>query len=340
MSTTVRLGERPGIDQLRIAEEVDAGASPKFDEISVRIEASSLNAHDYNVASGRLPSKPGRILLTDAAGVVESIGEGVTEFAVGDRVISCFFPHWGDGEQTVADFSRTPGDGVDGYARGRVTIPQRWVTHAPRHLTAAEAAALPTAAVTAWRALVVEGGIKAGDSVLVLGTGGVSIFALQFAKMMGASVIATSSSDAKLERVRALGADHVVNYRKVADWGLKVRDITGGRGVDHVVEVGGPATLAQSIAAGRVGARIALIGVLTGIKGEVPTAALMGRQQRLHGITVGSRRHQDDMVRALEATSMKPIIDRSFTLSALIDAFRYQESGAHIGKISVDIGSA
>jgi NADPH:quinone reductase-like Zn-dependent oxidoreductase len=169
----------------------------------------------------------------------------------------------------------------------------------------------------------------------VLGTGGVSIAALQIAKMTGAAVIATSSSDEKLERVRALGADHVINYRQVPDWGKRVQDLTGG-GVDHVVEVGGPGTLAQSIAAVRVGGHISLIGVLTGRQGEVATAALMAKQARLQGLMVGSRRHQQDYVAALEQSGVRPVLDRSFPLDQLADAFRYQTSGVHFGKVVVE----
>ncbi len=229
-----------------------------------------------------------------------------------------------------------PGDGVDGYAREAFTGPATHFTRAPRGYSHAEAATLTTAGLTAWRALVVEGGIKAGDSVLVLGTGGVSVFALQFAKAMGATVIATSSSDEKLERARALGADATVNYRAVPEWGARVRELTGGRGVDHVVEVGGPGTLPQSIAAVRIGGRIALIGVLTGRGGEVPTGAFMLKQARLQGLVVGSRREQRDMVRAIDAIGLRPVIDRSFPLDGLADAFRHQAAGAHFGKICLE----
>lgn len=334
--TTVRLGEIPGLDALRF--EADARA-PLLgpNDVLVRVEASSLNYHDYNVAIGRLPSKAGRILLTDAAGVIEDVGSAVTEFAIGDSVISCFFPQWLDGEPKIANFSTTPGDGVDGYARRYAVRPSHWFTHAPHGLTMEEAATLPTAGLTAWRALVVSGKIKQGDSVLVLGTGGVSIFALQLARMMGADVIATSSSDSKLERAKALGALETINYKQVPEWGKTVLDLTGGRGVDHVVEVGGPGTLPQSISACRIGGHIALIGVLTGIAGAVPTAALMGRQQRLQGITVGSRSQQQDMVRAFGEAKLKPVIDRAFKLAELVEAFRYEEAGGHFGKIAIQL---
>lgn len=333
---TVRLGTSPGLENLTFIDEPKPSGVGRS-EILVRIEASSLNYHDYNVAIGRLPSAPGRILLADAAGIVEAVGDDVTEFRVGDHVISCFFPEWQDGEPTIADFSTTPGDGVDGYARRHVVRPAHWFTRAPLGMSSFEAATLPTAALTAWRALVVNGGIKAGDSVLVLGTGGVSLFALQFARAMGATIIATSASDAKLERAKSLGADHVINYKRVPDWGRTVLDMTEGRGVDHVVEVGGPATLPQSITACRIGGHIALIGVLTGLGGQVPTVALMSRQQRLVGITVGSRRHQLDMVRALDAMKLKPVIDRTFALEDLVPAFRYEEEAVHFGKICVAV---
>jgi NADPH:quinone reductase-like Zn-dependent oxidoreductase len=335
--TMVRLGNPPGLNNLEFVQEPAPAAAAGRGEILVRIQASSLNFHDYNVAVGRLPSRPGRILLADGAGVVEAVGEDVREFKAGDVVVSCFFPEWIDGDPTLSDFSTTPGDGVDGYARKLVARPERWFTHAPQRWSAIEAATLPTAAVTAWRALVVSGGIKAGNSVLVLGTGGVSIFALQFARTMGASVIATSSSDAKLERARSLGADHLINYKHVPDWEKAVLEMTGGRGVDHVVEVGGPATLPRSIAACRIGGHIAMIGVLTGVSGQIPTATLMGRQQRLQGITVGSRRHQQDMIRALDVSGIKPVIDKTLPLENLVEAFHYQERGAHFGKIGIAI---
>lgn len=335
----VRLGVNPGIDELRVVTDEMPG-TPGRGEMRVRIEASSLNQHDLAVALGRLPSAPGRVLLSDAAGIVEAVGDDVHEFAVGDSVMSCFFPEWHDGPQTIADFSTTPGDGVGGFARRRVVRPAAGFTRIPRHLTTTQAATLTTAGLTAWRALAVEGNLKAGDTVLVMGSGGVSLFALQFAKAMGARVIATSSSDDKLRRLQALGADEVINYRTTPDWGQAARELTDGQGVDLVVEIGGPGTLAQSIVAGRIGATIALIGVLTGIQGVVPTALLMGRQQRLQGITVGSRRQQLDMVRAMESTGIQPVIDKVFQLDDLAAAFRYMQTGAHFGKIGITMSDA
>ncbi len=332
----ITLAAPGGLDKLRLVD-MAAPDAPRAGEIQVRVHATSLNYHDYAVAIGAVPTADGRIPMADGAGIVEVVGEGVTDVAVGDAVVSCFFPLWQDGPATVGDFKTTPGDGVDGFARERVTLPANAVTPAPRGWSHADAATLTTAGLTAWRALIVEGQLKAGDSVLVLGTGGVSIIALQIAKAMGATVIATSSSDAKLERLRALGADETINYKTEPRWGEAVRRWTGGRGVDHVVEVGGPGTLPQSIEAVRIGGIITLIGVLTGRGGEVPTAALMARQARLQGLIVGSRAQQRDMVRGLEASGIKPVIDRTFPLANLADAFRYEVSGAHFGKIVVDI---
>lgn len=334
MTKAITLASPAGLDSLTLTDLPDPGA-PGPGQIRVRLHASSLNFHDLAVVAGMIPTAPDRIPMSDGAGVVEAVGNDVSEFAVGDQVVSTFFPDWLDGEPTVPDFSRTPGDGIDGYAREAVVASTNAFTHAPAGYSHAEAATLTTAGLTAWRALVVNGGLRAGDSVLVLGTGGVSIFALQIAKAMGASVIVTSSSDEKLARAKTLGADHVVNYRSHPQWSQQVLELTNGRGVDHTVEVGGPGTLAQSIPATRVGGHIALIGILTGLGGEVPTAALMVRQQRLQGLVVGSRQQQIDLVRAVEATGLRPVIDHTFPLEALADAFRLQQAGGHFGKIAV-----
>ncbi|WP_191058679.1 zinc-dependent alcohol dehydrogenase family protein [Geminicoccus harenae] len=331
----IRLGAPGGLDRLDQADLPDPG-DPGPGEIRVRLHGSSLNFHDYLVVAGKIPTEDGRIPMADGAGVVEAVGDGVAEFQAGDHVVSGFFPYWLEGPARVADFKTTPGDGVDGYARQAVIRPATWFTHAPKGWSHAEAATITTAGLTAWRSLVVDGGLKAGDRVLVLGTGGVSIFALQIAKAMGATVIATSSSDAKLERVRELGADHVINYRQQPEWGRLVQEMTDGQGVDHVVEVGGPGTLPQSITAVRIGGHISLIGVLTGRAGEVPTSLLMAKQARLQGLIVGSRRHQTEFVQALDATGIRPVIDRSFPLEGIADAFRHEESGSHFGKICLE----
>lgn len=333
----IKLNPTRGLDGLVLTDLADPG-TPGAGEIRVRVHASSLNYHDFGVARSSDVKFAGRIPLSDAGGVVESVGAGVTEFKAGDHVVSCFFPQWLDGPPTTSDFSTVPGDGADGYAQEVVVRPTTHFTQAPHGYSHAEAATLTTAGLTAWRALIVDGGLKAGDSVLVLGTGGVSIFALQIAKAMGARVIATSSKDEKLAKLRTLGAEHTINYQTDPQWGTTVQRLTGGRGVDHVIEVGGPGTLPQSIAAVRNGGHISLIGVLTGRGGEIPTAFMMVKQVKLQGIIVGSRRHQQDFVRAIDATGLRPVIDSSYKLADLSAAFRHEEAGAHFGKICVDIG--
>ncbi len=324
------------LDNLQL-REIPPPAAPGRGEILVRIHASSLNFHDYGVAVGAAPTANDRIPLSDGAGVVEAVGADVSEFAVGDQVVSTFFPTWLDGPARISNFATTPGDGVDGYAREQVVLPATAFTHAPRDYSHTEAATLTTAGLTAWRALVVEGQLKAGDTVLTLGTGGVSIFALQFAKLMGARVIATSSSDEKIGKLKTLGADHTINYRTEPDWGKRVLELTGGRGVDHVIEVGGPGTLPQSFTAVRTGGHISLIGVLTGVSGEIPTVKLMAKQARLQGIIVGSRTHQQEMIRAIDASGMRPVIDSTFPLAEIANAFRHEETGRHFGKICLEI---
>lgn len=324
-----------GLDGLKV-NDVAPPPEPKDDEIMVQLHASSLNYHDYGVASGTMKAPEGRILMSDGAGVVKAAGSNVKAFKEGDSVVSVFFPDWQTGGPTVGDFSRTPGDGIDGYAREFVTVPASWFTRAPKNWQHNQSATITTAGLTAWRALVVEGNLKPGDTVLLLGTGGVSVYALQIAKAMGARVAITSSSDEKLEKARSMGADFTVNYKKDENWGKTVLEWTNGYGVDHVVEVGGPATLGHSIKATRVGGSIVLIGVLTGIGGEVPTALLMRKQIRLTGVIVGSHQHQNDFVNALETLDIEPVIDKSFALDDLADAFRYEASGQHFGKIVVD----
>lgn len=332
LATLARPG---GLENLQISNAPEPD-EPGPGEITVRIHANSLNFHDYAVVAGAIPTDEGRIPMADGAGVVEKVGAEVNEFAVGDRVVSTFFPQWENGPAPIDNFSTTPGDGIDGYAREWVTAQTGAFTRAPKGFSHAEASTLTTAGLTAWRALVVNGGLKAGDTVLTLGTGGVSIFALQFARMMGARVISTSSSDEKLERLTAMGADHTVNYKTTPAWGQKVLELTGGQGVDHVIEVGGPGTLPESIDAVRIGGHISLIGVLTGRAGEVPTARLMARQARLQGLIVGSRSQQREMIRAIEANGMRPVIDRTFALEEIANAFRHEESGRHFGKICLE----
>jgi NADPH:quinone reductase-like Zn-dependent oxidoreductase len=332
----VTIRQPAGLDNLHMVEMQDPG-QPGPGNVRVRIHASSLNYHDLGVATGRIPTADGRIPMADGAGVIEAVGEGVTEFTVGQNVVSCFFPRWIDGEPPFGDFSTVPGDGVDGYARPVVVCPATWFTAAPRGWSHAEAATITTAGLTAWRALVVEGSIKPGDTVLTLGSGGVAVYAVQLARALGATVISTSSSDEKLDLLRALGADHLVNYASQSDWGVRAREFTGGRGVDIVVDTAGPLTLPQSIAAVRVGGRIALIGSITGRAGEIPTSQLMLKQARLQGLIVGNRRQQADFVRGLERTGIRPVISRTYPLEELAEAFRFEQTGRHFGKISIEV---
>ena len=328
----IRLGEAATLDDLYACKV--AVANPRAAEVGVRLRASSLNYHDFAVVTGILRVRKGLIPLSDGAGEVTSVGDQVSRFKVGDRVMTTFFTRWLEGDFLRGGFEQVPGDGFDGYARRMAVIHEDALTCMPADFTFEQAATLPCAGVTAWRALMVDGNLRSGETVLIQGSGGVSLFALQLAKSVGATVIATSSSDEKLARLRALGADHLINYRSTPQWGDIAQRMAPG-GVDHVVEVGGVGTLPQSIAAVRNGGHIALIGALTGREGPVPTALLMRKQVRLIGLTVGSRRHQLDFVRSIESTGLRPVIDRSFPLEQLADAFRYQASGKHFGKIGV-----
>ena len=332
----VRLRAPASLDNLTLADLPDPG-DPGPGEIRVRLAASSLNFHDYAVVTGMIPAADGRIPMSDGAGTVEAVGEGVTQFKPGDTVVSIFFPEWIDGAPPATAFRGVPGDGIDGYAREAVVTPEHWFTRAPEGYSAAEAATLTCAGLTAWRALFVDGWARPGSTVLVQGSGGVSVFALQFAKAAGARVIVTSSSDAKLERLKALGADETINYKEVPAWGAKALELTGGTGVDAVVEIGGAGTLDQSMVAARVGGHVALIGVLAGFAGPVQTALLMAKNLRVQGLTVGSRRQQLAMNAAIEANGIRPVISDHFSLEKLADAFRHQAANAHFGKIVVDI---
>jgi NADPH:quinone reductase-like Zn-dependent oxidoreductase len=332
----VRIGAPASLDTLALVT-LDDPAAPAPGEIRVRLHASSLNYHDFAVVTGMIPAAAGRIPMSDGAGVVEAVGDGVSEFAVGDAVVSTFFPDWIDGQPPATAFTRVPGDGIDGYAREVVVTPAHWFTHAPKGYSHAEAATMTCAGLTAWRALFVDGDVRPGSTVLVQGSGGVSIFALQLAKMAGATVIATSSSEEKLARLGELGADHLINYRENPAWGMAALGLTGGRGVDCVVEIGGAGTLDQSMLATRVGGHVALIGVLAGFAGPVQTALLMAKNLRVQGLTVGSRAQQLDMIAAIDAGGLKPVISDHFPLARLADAFRHQAANGHFGKIAVDI---
>ncbi|MFH2129428.1 MAG: NAD(P)-dependent alcohol dehydrogenase [bacterium] len=329
----VQLKAPGGLDQISIVDK--PMPSPAAGEVLVKWHASSLNYHDYLVAIGGIKTENNRILLSDGAGEVKDIGKGVTAWKPGDKVMSMFFPHWVEGEATADKLREVPGDLADGFSCEYSCVMEHALTAIPADYSYAEAATLPCAALTAWRALIVEGRIKAGDQVLVEGTGGMSIFALQIAKAAGAKVFATSSSDEKMKVLTKLGADVVLNYKTDPDWDKKVRKQSGG-GVDVVVDAGGGATINQSIKASRIGGKVILVGVLGGAEAKIIVPSLFFKQQKLAGIAVGSRKMQEDMIRGLEVNRIKPVIDSCFKLDKLADAFRHQKSGKHFGKIVIE----
>lgn len=322
-----------GIENLKLVERDVPRAGPG--EVVVRLKAASLNYRDLAIVSymgGNMPFVP----LSDGAGEVVEVGAGVKRVKVGDRVAPSFFPHWLSGEPTPAGLAAL-GSPYDGCASDYLKVLAEGVTLAPKNLSDEEVACLPCAALTAWRGLFVEGKLKAGDTALVQGTGGVSIFALQFAKAAGARVIVTSSSDEKLERAKTLGADDFINYRKTPDWAAEARKLTGGRGVDHVVEVGGADTFPQSIAAIRLGGHIAVIGLLTGMTKDLNVAAIFSQNARISGVTVGSRAMVEDMFRAIEQNDIHPVIDKRFSLEEFPDALKLMQGASHFGKIVLNI---
>jgi NADPH:quinone reductase-like Zn-dependent oxidoreductase len=323
------------LDALTLTERPDPTPGPG--QVLVQMKAFSLNYRDLLVIKGlynpklRLPLVP----LSDGAGVVAAVGPGVTRVKRGDRVAGIFMQTWLDGEVTEAKAKSALGGAIDGVLAHYVVFDEDGLVLVPEHLSDEEAATLPCAAVTAWHALVTAGGVRAGDTVLVQGTGGVSLFALQFARLHGARVIATSGSDAKLERARQLGASVGINYRSTPEWDRKARELTGNVGVDHVVEVGGAGTLGLSLRAVRIAGRISLIGILAGAGGEVnPLAALM-KSICIQGIFVGSRAMFEAMNRAIAVNCLRPVVDKVFGFGEFREALRYMESAAHFGKICI-----
>ena len=305
-------------------------------QVTVRMKAASLNYRDLLTVQGkggvtRLPLIP----FSDGAGEVAAIGEGVTRVAVGDRVCPMFFQSWIDGRVSAASRRYALGGTRPGVLQDVMVLDAEGVSRVPSHLSFREAATLPCAGLTAWRALFEEANVKPGDTVLVQGTGGVSIFALQFAKLAGASVIVTSSSDEKLDRARALGADHTINYRSVPEWGKAAAAWTAG-GVDHIVEVGGKDTFAQSLEAARVGGTILVIGILTGVSQQIAISSLFAKNLHVVGLSVGSRRMFEGMTAAIERNAMKPVIDRVFGFDTVPDALHLMQQGGHFGKIVVE----
>ena len=325
-----------GIDGLAEVELPMPKPGPR--QVLVKVAACSLNFRDLAIALGtyRMPTKPDLVPLSDGAGEVIEIGPGVTRVKAGDRVAGCFFQRWFGGPPAADTHVSALGGGLDGMLAQYVVLEQDGVVALPAHLTFEEAATLPCAAVTAWHALAEHARIVAGEIVLVQGTGGVSIFALQLARLMGARVIVTSSSDEKLARAKALGAAHGVNYKATPEWDKAVVELTGG-GVDHVVEVGGPGTLARSLRAIRVGGKITLIGVLSGAA-EINPMLIFSRRANVQGISVGSTQMFEAMNRAIAASGLKPIIDKVFAFGEAPAAYRHLQSAQHFGKVVIRVG--
>ena len=332
----IQLSKPGGLDNLKVIEADNP--SLNSDEVLLKVSASSLNYHDLMVALGLIPTEDKRVPLSDAAGEIVEIGNEVTKWKSGDHVMSMCFPNWVSGAPKYELLSFI-GDNQDGYATEYIAIPETALTKIPNNLNLKEAATLPCAGLTAWRALVDEGKLKAGESVLVQGTGGVSVFALQLAKTYGATVIATSSSEEKLEKLKALGADHLINYKTHPEWGKEVFKLTNNEGVDHVVDVGGAGTFSESVRCTKLAGHIALIGVLSGPSvSEIILPRIFLKQIRLSGIAMANQDSQIAMVDYLEKNEIKPEISDSFELADLAAAFQHQIDNKHFGKISIDIG--
>jgi NADPH:quinone reductase-like Zn-dependent oxidoreductase len=323
-----------GIDFLTLAERPEP--QPDAGQVLLKMRAWALNYRDLLVVKGiyhpnlRLPFTP----LSDGVGEVVALGEGVSRVKTGDRVAGIFMQKWVDGPLTEVKAMSALGGAISGLAAEYVVLDAEGVVSIPEHLTDEEGATLPCAGVTAAHALICAGNIKAGDTVLIQGTGGVSLFALQFARTLGARVIATSSSDEKLERVRQLGASEGINYKTTPEWGDRARELTGGIGVDHIVEVGGSGTLAQSLRAVRMDGRISLIGILTG-GGTVDPLPILMKGVCIQGIYVGSRAMFESMNGVLVRHELRPVVDKVFPFGELREALRHMESGSHFGKIVV-----
>jgi NADPH:quinone reductase-like Zn-dependent oxidoreductase len=328
-----------GIDRLELEERPNRAL--EHGEVRVRVRAVSLNHRDVlMVEHGVAPRGVGLPLLpcSDAAGDVVEVGAGVSRVKVGERVASIVFQRWLDGD-TLPPSARDSvlAGGLDGVLADEVVLHEDGLVHVPDHLSDEEASTLPCAAVTAWHALATKGRVRSGQTILVQGTGGVSTFALQFALIAGTHVIATSSSDAKLKRVRALGARETINYVATPDWAGRVLELTGGTGVDHVVEVGGPGTTDQSITAARPGGTVSLIGVLTGLGARIDPHPVSVKGLRLQGIVVGSRAMFEDMNRAIAVNGLRPVIDRVFPFDQAPEALRHLQRARHVGKVVISV---
>ncbi len=325
-----------GMDHLKLATRPDPEPGPG--EVVLRMKASSLNYRDlvvpergYGSHTGTLPLIP----VSDGVGVVSAVGAGVRRVAPGNRVCPTFFQHWIGGEASLARLTGSLGGPLDGTMAEFMCLSEEGVVKVPERLTDVEAATLPCAALTAWSALTAFAAVKPGDRVLVQGCGGVALFALTFARLLGAHVTVISSSDERIGRARQLGADAAVNYRAVPEWARATREITDGRGYDLIVELGGEKTLPQSLRCIRPGGTVALIGVLSGGTMASALGLVVTRQVRLQGVTVGHRDGFEAMLRAIEQHQVRPVVDRVFAFDALKEALAYLRSGAQFGKICI-----
>jgi NADPH:quinone reductase-like Zn-dependent oxidoreductase len=327
-----------GIDALSVQQRPEP--VPGVGQVVLRVRAVSLNYRDLLVVKGQYnPKMPlPRIPCSDASGEVAAVGPGVKRVQVGQRVCGLFMPGWQAGPVTDEAAKSALGGAVDGVLAESVLLPEDGVIPIPAHLSDEEAATLPCAALTAWHALITEGQLQPGATVLLQGTGGVSLFALQFARLAGARVIITSSHDDKLARAKSLGAAEGINYKTTLEWGEEARRLSGGAGVDHVVEVGGAGTLAQSLRAVRPNGRVSLIGVLSGGGGQIALFPILMKNIRIQGIFVGSREMFEAMNRAIAKQRVRPVVDRVFGFAEAVEAFRYLESGAHFGKVCIRVG--
>ena len=326
-----------GLEYLRRTDQI--APEPGVNEVMIRIRAVSLNYRDQLVIQGKYNPrmKLPRVPLSDGAGEIVSVGAEVTNWKPGDRVAVPFFPAWIDGELSPAKAASALGGDVDGQLQEFALVRADAPLPIPDHLSFEQAATLPCAAVTAWNGLFVSGKLRPGQTLLLLGTGGVSLFGLQFGRMAGANIILLSSSDEKLERARAMGAHHTLNYRTEPEWGKRVLEMTGGRGVDLTLEVGGTGTLSQTLRATAYAGHISLIGVLAGIAGDVQIGPILHKALSVRGIYVGSRAMFGAMNGAIAQHKIEPVIDRVFPFEETHAAFRYLESGQHFGKIIIRI---
>ena len=326
-----------GIDSLAIQEQ--AAPALKAHEVRVKVHAVSLNYRDLMMVKGVYNPKMNRPFTpcSDGSGEVIEIGGSVTKWKVGDRVMAAFMPGWTSGRLHEGAGRSALGAGGVGMLSESVVLSEEAFVAIPEHLSYEEAATLPCAAVTSWQALIESGNLRAGETVLTLGTGGVSIFAIQFAIMSGAEVIATSSSDEKLEQLKKLGVTKLINYKKTPDWAKEVMKLTDGKGVDHVVEVGGAGTLENSLKSTSFAGHVAVIGVLTGVQADLNPRLILMKNIRVQGIFVGSREMFENMNRAITAHKLKPVIDKVFPFEEAAKAWQWLESGSHFGKVVIRV---